>query len=95
MAPKRLISLHHQCHICGIPLSRPDKVKEHVWKNHKVYLPSRSKGLKRFETEEFTYVKADSGAVHELIERHIPCISCLAHYPTIDELAAHINSTHL
>lgn len=48
----------------------------------------------RFNTDEYTYVTQQNESEHPAIQYHFACVSCLAHYPILEDLKKHINDAH-
>ncbi|ORX43533.1 hypothetical protein DM01DRAFT_1269340, partial [Hesseltinella vesiculosa] len=86
----------HMCHKCQKILSESSKLKAHYLKVHNIFLPSRPEGRRvRLDTDKYTYISQQNDAHHPSIEPHYACLSCLAHYPAMTDLSAHIEDTHL
>ncbi|ORX60265.1 hypothetical protein DM01DRAFT_89020 [Hesseltinella vesiculosa] len=80
------------CFICRRSFSVAQKLRNHIFSNHGIDLEPRKHGLRRFNTEQFMFIKKTSDASHALVEVHYECPSCLDHYATMDELKAHLTA---
>ncbi|CAO3691106.1 unnamed protein product [Umbelopsis ramanniana] len=60
---------------------------------HNIQLPDRMTGIRRYDNDEYTYIKATNS--HDDIEKHFGCPACIAHFMEIDELKTHYHAKHL
>ncbi|KAL0080413.1 C2H2-type zinc finger transcription factor [Phycomyces blakesleeanus] len=93
MASKtKLVTILQQCFECRKTYSTPQSLREHMQK-HNIQLPQRITGIRRYNNDEYTYVKATKS--HDDIEKHFGCPACIAHCMEIDELKTHYYVNHL
>ncbi|OAD77796.1 C2H2-type zinc finger transcription factor [Phycomyces blakesleeanus NRRL 1555(-)] len=93
MASKtKLVTILQQCFECRKTYSTPQSLREHMQK-HNIQLPQRITGIRRYNNDEYTYVKATKS--HDDIEKHFGCPACIAHCMEIDELKTHYYANHL
>ncbi|ORX48786.1 hypothetical protein DM01DRAFT_1338443 [Hesseltinella vesiculosa] len=91
-----LVNLRYSCHICNKILADASGLKRHYIKLHQIFLPSRPEGGRsRVDTGQYTYITQQNDTIHSSIQLHYACLSCLAHYPNMEDLAAHIDANHL
>ncbi|KAI9499107.1 hypothetical protein BDB00DRAFT_752657, partial [Zychaea mexicana] len=79
---------------CKKKLSQASKVKQHLLKMHNLHLQSRSEGKTRGNTQQFTYVSEGHKGKYTSVLIYYACVSCLSHYPDLDQLKSHINDIH-
>ncbi|KAI8367569.1 uncharacterized protein BYT42DRAFT_486437, partial [Radiomyces spectabilis] len=66
------------------------KLRSHLFDRHGIDVEPRPSGKRRYDTQQFMYIKKASDASHSLIAVHYECPSCFGHYAAIDELKAHV-----
>ena len=78
------------------PLSEASKLEGDRVKFHEIFLPSPKKGVRtRYNTDEYTYISQHNESEHPGIQVHFAYISCLVHYPILNDLKTHIDDIHL
>ncbi|KAG1455057.1 hypothetical protein G6F56_007162 [Rhizopus delemar] len=60
---------------------------------HNIQLPHRITEIRRYDDDEYTYVKNTNS--HDDIEKHFGCPACITHFMEISELKIHYYANHL
>ncbi|PHZ12794.1 uncharacterized protein RHIMIDRAFT_313484 [Rhizopus microsporus ATCC 52813] len=60
---------------------------------HNIQLPHRITGIRRYDNNEYTYVKSTNS--HDDTEKYFGCPACIAHCIEIDKLKTHYYANHL
>ncbi|KAI8991908.1 hypothetical protein BDF20DRAFT_904303 [Mycotypha africana] len=87
----KLVTILHQCFTCQNAYSTPQSLRQHLRK-HSILLPHRVTGIRRYDNDEYTYIKATRS--HDDIEKHFGCPACIAHFMEIGELKTHFYANH-
>lgn len=90
---KTIVSFEYPCYICGLIMSKPKVVIDHVRKLHGFEIPTRQVGHKRPPETDFDFQNDPKG---EYDVQHYSCASCWFHCPEsgLAELAEHYNGEH-
>ncbi|KAI9003063.1 hypothetical protein CLU79DRAFT_714387, partial [Phycomyces nitens] len=87
----QLVEIVNTCFVCSKTYIAPQKLRHH-FKKHRINVPERPVGVRRHDTPDYSFVKADGK--HPDIQKHFGCLSCPAHFKLLNDLKDHFINDH-
>ncbi|KAI9247752.1 hypothetical protein BY458DRAFT_427510, partial [Sporodiniella umbellata] len=77
----------HICHTSSVDAPR---LRRHLLKQHSISVPGTATGKRKYDTEEFTYVKCLGKRENSSTEKQHACPSCFSHFPSMADFQEHV-----